>query len=462
MADVLVGTDTDVRTNRRLEAAFWEEQRASLKLRVKVIACALAALSISLLIASPKVETLYYVAVCAIITALTYVQWRLRDSPYGKRWQSYAFVLLFVAILAHVLLAPNPLSDIELPPQMALRQETFPYFYLFLVLSALSYSPALVVWTGVITAVVWGTGVLLIALSSGSIFEFGSVHDARFALTTYLSPHYVDVVRAFNQVALFLVITGILAVTVRRSRRLVRRQVAIERERSNLVRYFSPNMVDSLAQSDEPFGAVRAQSVGVIFADIVGFTAMAERMAPRDVILMLREFHRLMAERVFARGGTLDKYIGDSVMATFGTPRTASDDARNAFLCARDMVEAIRRWNEERARKGEAPVQVGVGAHYGPVVMGDIGDERCLEFAVIGDTVNVASRLEALTRKLQAEAVVSQDLIDAYHRGTPEEGVDLTGFREGEPQSLRGRGEPVRIWWLPRPSSSSGAPPTGG
>jgi adenylate cyclase len=461
MADSRVEPIQDQGTTDRLDAAFWEEQRASLKLRAKVVVYAMGALSVSLLIANPQAATLYYVAISALIALLVYVQWQLRDSAYGARWQGYAFVLFYVVVLTYGMLAPNPWNDLALPAQMALRAENFPYFYLFLALATLSYSPGFVVWTGIATVVVWSIGVLAIALRSDSVFAIGAVLDARFALTTYLSPHYVDIVRWIHQVALFFVITGILAVAVRRARRLVRRQVRIERERGNLARYFSPNMVEALAETDEPLGAVRAQSVGVIFADIVGFTALAERMAPEDVIMVLREFHSLMARTVFAHDGTLDKYIGDSVMATFGTPHAGPRDAKNAFTCVRAMVDAARRWNEERARDGKPPIRFGVGAHYGPVVMGDIGDERCLEFAVIGDTVNVASRLESLTRRLDAAAVVSQDLIDAVHRGTPEEGVDLTGFRAGAPQALRGRGEPVMVWAMPRASDPPAAPPRG-
>ena len=101
-----------------------------------------------------------------------------------------------------------------------------------------------------------------------------------------------------------------------------------------------------------------------------------------------------MEEAVFAHGGTLDKYLGDGLMATFGTPFASERDALNALDCARAMMDSVARWNETRAARGEPPIRASVGLHYGPAVLGDIGANR-LEFAVIGNTVNVASRIEA-------------------------------------------------------------------
>jgi adenylate cyclase len=153
-----------------------------------------------------------------------------------------------------------------------------------------------------------------------------------------------------------------------------------------------------------------------------------------------------MAETVFAHGGTVDKYVGDAVMATFGTPRPAPDDALRAVRCARDMIAALERWNAERGAAGEAPVRVGIGVHYGPVVTGDMGDERRLEYAVIGDTVNVASRLEKKTRELGVAALVSGDAFDAARNAASAADPALEGFRPAGKDAMRGRAEPVALW----------------
>ena len=128
---------------------------------------------------------------------------------------------------------------------------------------------------------------------------------------------------------------------IARLKDLERRRAAAERVRANLSRYFSPNLVPLLAERDEPLGPVRRETVAVLFADIVGFTRMAERMAPEAVVTMLREFHERMTAEIFACVGTVKKYIGDAILAIFGLPQASAEDAGNALLCADRMLAAI-------------------------------------------------------------------------------------------------------------------------
>ena len=202
-----------------------------------------------------------------------------------------------------------------------------------------------------------------------------------------------------------------LALAVRRAQHLLLSHASLERERTNLARYFSPTVVQELSKNDEPLKQVRTQNVAVLFVDIVGFTAYADGKNPEEVIGTLREFHGLMEHQVFEHGGTLDKYLGDGLMATFGTPFAGISDAWNALKCAQAMIVAVADFNREREARGETPIRAGLGLHYGSVVLGDIGAHR-LEFAVIGTTVNAASRLEALTRQLGCALVASDALID--------------------------------------------------
>src|SRR6266852_1891153 len=188
-----------------------------------------------------------------------------------------------------------------------------------------------------------------------------------------------------------------------KTRELDRRRAAAERARTNLSRYFSPNLVEMLADRDEPLGAVRRQTVAVLFADIVGFTSMAERMTPEGVVAMLREYHERMTAPIFACDGTVDKYIGDAIFAVFGVPAASSADAANALKCADMMLAALDCWNEEREARDEPCLAMGIGLNYGP--------------AVIGDTVNTAARLQGLTRSLETPLVVGDPLVSAVKSG---------------------------------------------
>jgi adenylate cyclase len=245
-----------------------------------------------------------------------------------------------------------------------------------------------------------------------------------------------------------------LEITIRKTladiaklREIERLRAAAERARNNLSRYFSPNIVEMLAAQDEPLGAVRRQTVAVLFVDIVGFTRMAENMPPEAVVTLLRQFHERMTAQIFACGGTVEKYIGDAIFAVFGVPTPGGDDAASALICADMMLEALDRWNVERIRDGEASLAIGIGLNYGAAVLGDVGSEHSMSFTVIGDTVNTASRLQALTRTLETPLVVGGPLVDAVRAGTSESGAVLASqLQDHGQQLLRGRASPVRIW----------------
>ena len=257
-----------------------------------------------------------------------------------------------------------------------------------------------------------------------------------------------------------------LEITVRKAlaniaklREMDRLRQAAERARNNLARYFSPNLVELLAAQDEPLGAVRRETVAVLFADIVGFTQMAETMAPEAVMAMLREFHARMTAQIFACGGTVDKYIGDAIVAVFGVPHASSKDAANALACAGKMLDALENWNRDRDRAAEGRLAMGIGVNYGPAVVGDVGSEHSMSFTVIGDTVNTAERLQTLTRTLGTPLVVGDALVAAVKGSSPEFASEVMEQLEDQgEQSLRGRAGPVRIWTRKLNGSGSGSP----
>jgi adenylate cyclase len=265
-------------------------------------------------------------------------------------------------------------------------------------------------------------------------------------------PHAVMVHALLQQVFLLLIVSSLLAAAVHRSRALTLRQVKAERERTQLARYFSTNLVEQLADADRSLSEVREQTVAVLFADIVGFTSLGEALSPVDLIALLREFHQRMQAEVFAHGGTLDKYLGDGLMASFGTPATGPRDAANALTAAKAMTVALAAWNRQREERNQAIIRIGIGLHWGPVVLGDIGGDHRLEFATIGDTVNVASRLEHVTRDLNADIVASADLIEAVRASVPVEEAErlLRGFSTPIQCGIRGRTTPMEVFARPR------------
>ncbi len=189
-----------------------------------------------------------------------------------------------------------------------------------------------------------------------------------------------------------------------------RRRRWLQRQRANLGRYFAPAVVDRLAASDAPTRLDRTQDAAVMFVDIVGFTRRSESLAPAEAMALLRAFHVQVEQAVFAHDGMVDKFIGDGALACFGVPEPSATAAADAIRSALALLAALD------ARPAAARLQVGIGIHYGPVLMGDIGGATQFQFTVVGDTVNVASRLEALTRQHATPLLVSAPAIAVARR----------------------------------------------
>lgn len=439
-----------------LLAAFVREERFGIRLAVYARLAALLVIAIWVTVqnwSSGGTVVGYYLGLIGAFAALGIGHLALSESRHRRAWHKFAFTTLELALLVFVIVRfPPGVSGI--PPAMLLRWNNEAYFYVLLVGTALTFSPLLVLWFGLAASLLWTGGMLSINLQPAS-FGFDRIGASSelpsIWMPTVLDPNYINANGFITQVVTLLVASATLSIAVWRARLLVCRQTEVERERTNLARYFSPNMIDSLAKADEPLGAVRSQSAGVLFADVVGFTRLSESLTPEQTMALLRDFHRRMVEVVFAHGGTLDKFIGDEVMATFGTPSPGVRDAASTLACARAMQDAIAGWNRERRQSGAPAIRIGIGAHYGPVVLGDIGGERRFEFAVIGDTVNVASRLERLTRDLDVGVVASDFLVHAARRELGSTAVEtLRGLQATPGQALRGRRETIDVWSLPR------------
>src|SRR5690349_128264 len=209
---------------------------------------------------------------------------------------------------------------------------------------------------------------------------------------------YVDSLTSahrFNEDDLDFVVafSGIVAVAIENSRfaERIRHETLV---RSNFERFFSPGMAARIAGSPDAIalGGER-RSVAVLFADIRDFTPLSAAMVPDETATLLTEFFTEMVECVFKHGGTLDKFIGDAVMAQWGAPITEADDADRALDAAVDMIRSLEKLNVRWQLQNRPQLKIGIGLNYGEAFAGNIGSERRLEFTVIGDTVNTASRL---------------------------------------------------------------------
>jgi adenylate cyclase len=228
---------------------------------------------------------------------------------------------------------------------------------------------------------------------------------------------------------------------------LLRGAVTNERRRRNLARFFPPSVLSDLQTTSESLRLSRRE-VAVMFVDLRSFTRFSEAAAPEEIAELLAEYRELVTQAVFLRGGVVDKFIGDGVMAAFGQPRAAPDDAARALECAVDLQRSLSKWKIDRLSDGRSALDAGIGLHYGPVIGGILASGSHDEFTLFGDAVNVAERLERLSSPLRASLVISETVAararmnDSCLQWVWQDDVELNG-RSGK----------LRIAYLPRESN---------
>ncbi|MBK6604969.1 MAG: adenylate/guanylate cyclase domain-containing protein [Leptospiraceae bacterium] len=219
---------------------------------------------------------------------------------------------------------------------------------------------------------------------------------------------------------------------------MVKRIGTIEAEKKTLSKYFSPEIVEEITKNPEVLNQGKRQEVTILFQDIRNFTKMSEGMNPDELAEFLNEFRARMTNVVFANGGTLDKYIGDAIMATFGTPNVTPNDTVNAVNTGLQMLSSLSEWNMIRKKQGKEEIRIGIGLHCGEVFTGSVGFAGRMEYTVIGDAVNTASRIESLCKQFQAEFLISDEVYQKVKNSIQAETLPLV--------EVKGKEKPLQVY----------------
>jgi adenylate cyclase len=352
------------------------------------------------------------------IAALGVLRWRIaadKDFPQAARFVN---ALVETSLPGGVILVLSR----HMEPQLVFGFWPPLLYFVFIILSTLRLDFWLSLWTGAIAAV------------------------QQFALACWLLPVKAGASGADQTIyypltrSLVLLLAGVVAGMVAQSLRRqfensVRAGAARDRVTNLFGQHVSPAVVERLlaTQSDPP-SEIRA--VCVLFLDIRGFTAMTRARSATETVALLNDFFADMVAIVDRRGGIINKFLGDGFLALFGAPLADPRAAAHAVAAGRDMLEAVEAWNAARPAQ---VLRVGIGVHLGEAVTGTVGSPQRKEYTVIGDTVNLAARLEQLTKETGARLLVSDALRELAVQGG---GTDLG------PLPIRGYGEPVRVWRL--------------
>lgn len=290
---------------------------------------------------------------------------------------------------------------------------------------------------------VWATFVIMITLV-GVVFAlcFRSFQDG-FGIAAFPSDLEASIGRLFSlppylMRAVMLTLVGLTtALAMLRSRRLLMRAVSETTRRANLARFLPAEIAPLVGESDIPaWRQGRRQQATILFVDIRGFTAYAEGMDPARLSIFISSFRRRVTHAADAFGGVVDKFIGDGALLVFGVPDPQSDDCTRAIACAQELLNLVDQWNAKRGF--DPPIRVGIGIHTGEVYCGLVGDDKRLEFTVLGDVVNVAAKIEQATKRFDTALLASETVVMRSGQ--------LPTWQEVGREPLGGRGEHLAIF----------------
>lgn len=289
------------------------------------------------------------------------------------------------------------------PPSFYLKAPTLLYVFIFIALRALRFDPAFVLTTGATAVAGW---VLLVGYAVTDGPMQGMVTRS---YVEYLTGNRILLGAEFDKIITIAVVTGILAAALCRGRRLLVQAVAEAAAARELSRFFAPEVARIIADADTPLlpGQCVARDAAILMVDLRGFTRATAGLPPDAVIRLLADYQSRLVPVIGRFGGSVDKFMGDGILASFGVVRPSPTYAADAVRAADALAEAGAAWTAERAVRNEPALAVNAAVAIGPIVAGAVGDGQRLEYTVIGDAVNLAAKLEKHNKAVGAAALAT-------------------------------------------------------
>ena len=282
-----------------------------------------------------------------------------------------------------------------------LKAPTFVYVFIFIALRALRFEARYVLFAGAMGALGWA--VLLLIVLSGHGGAPNITHD----YVEYMHSSATLIGAEVDKIVAVLLVTLILALAISRARRLLVRATAERTAAQDLSRFLAPEVADRIRRSEMKIAAGEGElrDATILTTDLRGFTRLSTAMAPDSVMKLLQDYQGRVCPAIQAAGGSIDKYLGDGILTSFGAARPSPTYAADALRAADAVTEAVEAWNAERAARDLPPLRVGMALASGRVVFGAVGDGDRLEYTVIGDAVNLAAKLEKHTKEEKVRAL---------------------------------------------------------
>ena len=422
---------------------FLRAEQAGLRLAIigRTVALVLLAAWFVVSRAKEPSRALDYLLLMSVFAAFGLAQYALIATRFDKRWVKYAFITIDIAIVS-ALVATQPLyeSAPDLPPVMMFRSPVFPFYFVILGVAAFTFSPGMVLWTGIAGAIGWLAAFAHAAGKVDGALNWSRIPpnpNAEEVMAVLLDPNFGGVGSRIQEAVLLVVVASLIAVVMWRARGTLMRQLAGERDRAALSgmfgRFVPQTIVNAMIAGRGALTPVEREAT-VLFADIAGFTGMTERAGAARTVEILNAYFDEVTRIIGAHNGIVTQFQGDAVLATFNVPVVDAAHARNAFEAACAILACVA----DREFAGER-VQVRIGINTGSLVAGNVGGGGRQNYTVHGDTVNLAARLEALCKDHGTSLLLSATTAKAL----PEAKLIAVGDI-----AVRGFAEPVTVFSL--------------
>ena len=374
-----------------------------------------------------------------------YLAWRERLYP----WFQYLSIVVDMGLLFCLIWSFH--IEYGQPPSFYLKAPTLIYVFIFIGLRVLTFEARYVIAAGFAAAAGW------VALSAYAVLASGGGEMVTRDYVEYMTSNSILIGAEADKIIAILVVTVILAAAMNRAQRLVVRAATEGEAVRDLARFFSPEVAQQITASEQVVeaGSGEARDAAIVFCDIRGFTRFSQTVSPGEVIAMLTDYQQALVPALQAHGGTIDKFMGDGIMATFGAARPSETAAADALRGVDAVMEAAAEWNRRRAAEGRPAHRVNAAAAFGPIVFGAVGDRERLEYTVIGDPVNQAAKLEKANRAERADALTDRGTFEAAVR----QGYAAGSVEHRSGSRLEGFDGPVDLVVLAPRSSSPSSPP---
>ena len=312
------------------------------------------------------------------------------------------------------------------PPAFYLKAPTLLYVFILIALRTLRFEAGYVILAGLAASLGW------LALLAYAVFGDPAPMRITHDYVQYMTSASILLGAEFDKIVSILLVTLVLALALRRARRMLFRAVTESAAAMDLKRFFNPEIASRITGADMAIrpGEGELRHAAIMFIDLRGFTPLSRALEPNALVALLAEYQGRMVPAIGRNGGIIDKFLGDGIMASFGTARPDPEYAANALRAVDDLLAAARAWQQERAAAGLAAPAIGIGLATGEIVFGAVGDESRLEYTVIGDAVNLAAKLEKHNKTARTTALTTHQahalaVAQGYRAATPR--TDLAG-----------------------------------